>query len=135
MAPTQKRNLMIGVAGGLLVVVLWLVIAGGGKELRDVGGESRDAREAMEVIQAIAADPRCVQEHMADDAASGNQRMVAETAVRMSEGDAVQFVSAGWWDGYMRLQVSWTSKDGAPLTRTFFLKKQDGRLRIRGLQL
>ena len=136
MDATQKRNVIIGVAGGLLVVgVLWLMIGGCDKGLRDVTAESADAREAMQVIEAIAENPKSVADHMASDAASGVHEMVTEVAERMAESESIQFGSAGWWDGYMRVQVSWPRPEGEPLTRTFFLQKEGGRLCIRGLQL
>ena len=136
MDATRKRNMIIGVAGGLVViVVLWLMMAGGGESLRDVSGDSQDAREAMEVLTAIAMDPKSVPDHMVSDVARGVLTTVTETAEQMAKGRGIELESAGWWRGFMRVQVSWTSAAGEPLNRTFFLQKEGGRLCIRGLQL
>ncbi|NLW51692.1 MAG: hypothetical protein GXY85_12760 [Candidatus Brocadiaceae bacterium] len=132
----RRKHMVVGVLAGLAVVaVFWAVLGGGGRGLRHVSGESADAREAMEVIRAIAGDPTTVAAHMVAGAASGVQEMVAETAERLQEAESIRFEEAGWHGGYLRVRVSWPRPEGDPLTRTFFLKSEGGRLRISGLQL
>ena len=136
MDAAQKRNVIIGVAGALLVAgVLWLAFGGDAEGLRDVTADSKEAREAMQVLEAIARDPKSVPEHMSAAAAAGIHEMVTGVAERMAEADSVRFESAGWWGGYLRVQVSWPRPGAEPLARTFFFKKEDGRLRVTGLQL
>lgn len=131
-----RRKVVIGVAGALLVVgVLWLVFGGDAEGLRDVTADSKEAREAMQVLEAIARDPESVADHMSTDATGGARGMVGDVALRMAEAESLQFESAGWWGGYLRVQVSWPRPGAEPLARTFFFKKEDGRLRVTGLQL
>jgi len=131
-----RRKVVIGVAGALLVVgVLWLIVGGRGSELREVGGQSKEVQEAMQVLEAIARDPESVADHMSTDATAGAQGMVGDVARRMAEAESLQFESAGWWGGYLRVRVSWPRPGAEPLARTFFFKKEDGRLRVTGLQL
>jgi hypothetical protein len=136
MDATRKRNVLFAAVGGLVVVgLLWFVFAGGDGRLREVTGESKEAREAMQVIQAIARDPKSVPEHLCADTPAGVQKMVTDVAEHMGGAESIQFESAGWWGGYMRVRVSWPRAEGEPLSRTFFFQEEGGRLRIRGLQL
>ena len=65
MEAAQKRNVIIAVAGALLVAgVLWLVFGGDAEGLRDVTADAKEAREAMQVLEAIARDPESVADHM-----------------------------------------------------------------------
>ena len=136
MDATRKRKVLLGAVGGLVAVCLiWLVFGRDGNKLREVSGDSRDAQEAMRVLRAVAEDPKSLDAHMTADAVAGVRERVTETVEQMAKAESIEFVSAGWWRGYMRVQVSWPRPEAKPATSTFFLQKEDGELRIRGLQL
>ena len=131
-----RRKVVMGVAAALVAGgVLWLAFGRRGGGLREVRGQSREVQEAMQVLEAIARDPERVADHMSADATGGAREMVGDVARRMAEAESLRFESAGWWGGYLRVQVSWPRPGAEPLARTFFFKKQDGRLRVTGLQL
>jgi hypothetical protein len=135
---TQKRNLLAGALA--CVVLLGLVLTAarscGGDDYsqHDLGLDAPDARRAVEVVSGLAAAPGEVESHMSETARPNAVAAVQEAAKAMSGLRSVEPVDAAWFGDYMRLTVSCKREAGPPLELSFFLVREDGELRITGMQ-
>jgi xanthine dehydrogenase iron-sulfur cluster and FAD-binding subunit A len=133
-----KRNiLMVGLAAVILLAALVVALrsCGGGDYARqDLTLDSADAREAIAAVGEMAVTPERATDHMATDARPNARAAVRTAAEAMFELKEVEPVDATWFGDYLRLTVA-CERDGAePLELRFFFRREDGRLRITGMQ-
>ncbi|MCD6416046.1 MAG: hypothetical protein J7M08_05055 [Planctomycetes bacterium] len=128
-----KALLVLGlVALGSLAAALFL----GGKDYsrKETVPESPEVKESLEVIGRMLARPEQTAQCLARDA-SARARFACEALARqMSEAEVMGHSESAWVGQYLNLSVEFRLPNGQAVEKNFYLKKQEGRMRITGVQ-
>lgn len=123
------------VAGVALICLFFLVVLRRGPYRQGAASlDSKEVQQSLEILRKVAANPRSVAEFMSVDATKRARVAVAAAAVQMSRASSVEAKDADWFGEYLRVGVVCPTSEGKSLERYFFLKREDGELRITGLE-
>jgi len=129
-----RRNIIASVAGAL-VLCSFLYLALGRKpyRLRKATADSDEVRQALEVVRLIAAAPEGALDYASSEAKESGRVALAEAAKQMSGAQSVELKDAAWFGHYLRLGVTCKKGGKESFRGHFFLKREQGQLRITGL--
>jgi hypothetical protein len=132
----EKLKKAILVAGAIAAVVLVAYVAtcrGRPYGMSAAAADSREVQEALEVVRGIAKNPDSAPQAMSAQANRRARDAVAAVARQMNQASSVEFKDAVWFGQYLRLGVTCRAPGRADVNRYFFLKQEDGRLKVTGL--
>jgi hypothetical protein len=112
-----------------------LAVFGGGSDYarRQAGVDSAEARQALDLIRAVCADPAAAASSMAENASERARMSVAGFAKQMSEAADVELDRAEWFGQYLRVGVVARLPGGGTARNLIFLRREQGELRITGV--
>jgi hypothetical protein len=130
-----------GIAAAALFIIcaalLAMVIRGRGGDdydRRDLTLDSPEAQEAIAVTAQLAENPRLVPQYMSAAARENARAAVRTAADAMAELRNAEPIEAAWFGDYLRLRVACEREDADTLELRFLFRREDGELRLTGMQ-
>jgi hypothetical protein len=132
---SRKYAIVISVGAGALCLILCLALHKSAYKRSKAPPDSADVQQALQMLRSMAAAPATAPGYMSSDARQTARKAVAGAAEAMGKAKSVERKDSQWFGSYLRVGVTCPRAGGVPYEQHFFLKKQDGELRITGLDL